>query len=178
MSSNAWSRVWANGQYSEEIGMGVGVHQGSVFSPLRFILVLEAILLEFLTGVPHEFVYADDLVLIADTPEECISKIDVWKAGMESKGLHINMKKTKFLVFGIGIYVLTKNPVLSATVELQTIPLSACSVSCRFDKRQGAITGWVLADPNHVCPRFCGKPWPIDSRPVTQMDLEPPTADR
>ena len=40
MYSNARSRVQVNGQYSKEFGVGVGMHQGSVFSPLLFILVL------------------------------------------------------------------------------------------------------------------------------------------
>ena len=92
MYVNARSRVRVNGQYSEEIGVGVGVHQGSVLSPLLFILVLEALSREFRTGVPWELLYADDLVVIADSLEECISKLRVWKAGMESKGLRVNMK--------------------------------------------------------------------------------------
>ena len=52
MYVNARSRVRVNGQYSEEFGVGVGVHQGSVLSPLLFILVLEAQSREFRTGVP------------------------------------------------------------------------------------------------------------------------------
>ena len=87
MYSNARSRVRVNGQYSEEFGVGVGVHQGSVLSPLLFILVLEALSREFHTGVPWELLYADDLVIIADSLEECISKLRAWKAGMDSKGL-------------------------------------------------------------------------------------------
>ena len=100
MNSNARRNVQANGQYSEVFGMGVGVHQGSVLSPLLFILVLEVLLCEFCTGVPWELLYADDLVLIADTQEECTSKLKAWKASMESKRLRVNMKKTKFLVSG------------------------------------------------------------------------------
>jgi len=64
--------------------------------------VLEALLREFRTGVPWELLYADDLVVIADFLEECISKLLVWKAGMESKGLRVNMKKTKFLISSVG----------------------------------------------------------------------------
>ena len=60
MYSNARSRVRVNGQYSEEFDVKVGVHQGSVLSPLLFILVLEALSRKFRTGVPWELLYADD----------------------------------------------------------------------------------------------------------------------
>ena len=63
------------------------MHQGSGLNPLLFILVLDALLHEFCTGVPWELLCADDLVLIADTQEEHISKLKAWKAGMESKRL-------------------------------------------------------------------------------------------
>ena len=49
------------------------------------ILVLEALSREFRTGVPWELLYADDLVVIADSLEECISKLRVWKDGSESQ---------------------------------------------------------------------------------------------
>ena len=41
--SNSQSHVRVNGLYSEEFGLGVGVHQRSIFSPLLFILVLEVL---------------------------------------------------------------------------------------------------------------------------------------
>ena len=79
MYVNARSRVRVNGQYSEEFGVGVGVHQGSVLSPLLFILVLEALSREFRTGVPWELLYADDLVVIADSLER------VWKLSWDGE---------------------------------------------------------------------------------------------
>ena len=78
MYSNAQSRMQVNSQYNYEIGVGVNVHQDSALSPLLFIPVMEAL--------SHEF----------------ISKLKAWKAGMENKELHVNMKKTKFLVSGVG----------------------------------------------------------------------------
>ena len=45
--------------------LGVGVHQGSVLSPLLFIIVLEALSREFRTGCPWELLYADDLMISA-----------------------------------------------------------------------------------------------------------------
>jgi len=73
MYSNARSRLQINGQYSEEFDMRVGVHQGSVLSPLLFILVLEALSREY--RALWELLYADDLVVIADSLEECINKL-------------------------------------------------------------------------------------------------------
>ena len=67
--SNARSRVHVDEGYSEEFEVKVGVHQGSVLSPLLFIIVLEALSREFHCGVPWEDFYADDLVIIAESLE-------------------------------------------------------------------------------------------------------------
>ena len=48
----------------------VGVHQGSVVSSLLFIIVLEALSHEFRPGVPWEDLYADELVIIAESLDE------------------------------------------------------------------------------------------------------------
>ena len=52
MYANAQSRVRVGEGYSEEFEVKVGVHQGSVLSPLLFIIVLEALSREFNSGVP------------------------------------------------------------------------------------------------------------------------------
>ena len=108
MYSNAQSHVRVTGQYNEEYDVGIGVRQGYVLSLLLFILVMEALSREFRTGVPLDLLYTDDLMLIADTQEECIPKHKAWKAGMESKGLSANMK-TKFLVSAAGHNFLKKS---------------------------------------------------------------------
>ena len=54
MYSNARSRVRVGEGYSEEFEVKVGVHQGSVLSPLLFIIVLEALSREYRCGVPWE----------------------------------------------------------------------------------------------------------------------------
>ena len=59
--------------------MKVGVHQGSVLSLLLFIIVLEALSREFRAGVPREDLYADDLVIIADSLKECVRRKKPWR---------------------------------------------------------------------------------------------------
>ena len=78
MCANAWSHVRVGEGYSEEIEVKVGVHQGSVLSPLLFIIVLEALPPEFRSGVPWEDLYADDLVVITESLEECV-RLLTWK---------------------------------------------------------------------------------------------------
>ena len=60
MYTDVRSRVRVGNGYNEEFGVAVGVHQGSVLSPLLFIIVLEALSREFRTGCPWELLYADD----------------------------------------------------------------------------------------------------------------------
>ena len=52
-----------------EFAVKVGVHQGSVLSPLLFIIVLKALSTKFRIELPWELFYADDLVLLAESEE-------------------------------------------------------------------------------------------------------------
>ena len=96
----------------------------STSCPLLFILVPEALSHEFRTGVPWEPLYADDLAVIGDTLEECVSKLKAWKEGMENKGLRVNMKKTKLMVTGPGLDVLLDSGAFSCAVYRDGVGLS------------------------------------------------------
>ena len=72
MYTDVRSRVRVGNGYSEEFGVKVGVHQGSVLSLLLFIIVLEALSWEFRTGCPWEPLYADDLMISAESMEELL----------------------------------------------------------------------------------------------------------
>ena len=75
MYYNPSSKVRVESSYSDSFGVNVGVHQGSVLSPLLFIIVLEALSQEFRTGRPWEILYADDLVIIAESLDELLRKL-------------------------------------------------------------------------------------------------------
>ena len=148
---------------------------GVVFSPLLFILVLEALL-----RVQWEHLYADDLVLIAGTKKEYISKLKERKAGMESKRLGVDTKKTKFLVSGDDNDVLQKFSkyscaVCSSGVGRNFILCSQCKLWAH--KTCNGITKRLVEDPGYICPK-CKRPGckgefrPIDGGSVTEVDVD------
>jgi len=57
----------------------VGMHQGSALSPLSFVIVMEVISREFGVTLPWELLYADELVVIAETEEDLIKRLNEWK---------------------------------------------------------------------------------------------------
>ena len=117
MYYNPSSKVCVESSYSDSFGVNVGVHQGSVLSPLLFIIVLEALSQEFRTGRPWEILYADDLVIIAESLDELLHKLATWKQKLETKGLRINMGKTKIMISG---------PDLNNLVDSGKFPCSIC----------------------------------------------------
>src|SRR5579863_8258923 len=75
----------------------LSVHQGSILSPLLFIIVLEALTRKCRKGLPYELLFADDLILMAESMELLLERLGVWKASMEAKGLKMNVGKTKVM---------------------------------------------------------------------------------
>ena len=104
MYKNAKTSVKVNGVGGRDFPVEVGVHQGSVLSPLLFIIVMEALSKRFDDrGLPWELLYADDLVLLADSEEDLKRKLQRWKSGLEAKGLRVNVGKTKVMKCGVGL---------------------------------------------------------------------------
>ena len=77
--------------------MKVGLYQGSVFSPLLFVIEMEMISRELRARLPLELLYADDLILMAESEENLRDKIVKWKSGLSTKGLKMNTGKTKVM---------------------------------------------------------------------------------
>ena len=68
--------------------------------------MLEALSREFQADVPCEDLYADGVVLIADSLEECVRRLLIWKEAMGKKGLRVNAGKTKVMICGTGLDLL------------------------------------------------------------------------
>jgi len=61
---------------------------------------METISREFRVALPWELLYADDLAVIAETEEELIKRLNEWKDNAESKGMRVDMNKTKVMISG------------------------------------------------------------------------------
>ena len=96
----AKTRVRVGSELSEEFEVKVGVHQGSVLSPLIFAIVIDVVTENAREGLMTEMLYADDLVLMSETLEGMREKFWKWKMAFESKGLKVNLGKTKMMVSG------------------------------------------------------------------------------
>ena len=96
----AKSRVRVGTKLSEAFRVKVGVHQGSVLSPLVFAIVIDVVTENAREGLMSEILYADDLVLISETMEGVRGKFRKWKEAFENKGMKVNLGKTKLMVSG------------------------------------------------------------------------------
>jgi len=67
------------------------MHQGSAVSPLLFVIVMDAISREFRVALHWELLYADDLVVIAETEEDLIKTLNAWKNNVENRRMRVNM---------------------------------------------------------------------------------------
>ena len=52
------------------------MHQGSALSPLLFVTVMEALSREFRNTLLWELLYVDDLVVIAETENDLIKRLN------------------------------------------------------------------------------------------------------
>jgi len=56
---------------------------------------MEAISREFRVALPWEFLYAADLVVMAEIEDDPIKRLNEWKDNVENRGIKVNMNKPK-----------------------------------------------------------------------------------
>ena len=175
MYANARSRVRVGEGFSKEFEVKVGVHQGPVLSPLLFIIVLEALSREFRAGVPWEDLYADDLVIIADSLEECVRRLLIWKEAMEKKELRVNAGKTKVMICGTGLDLLQSSgkypcAVCRTGVGNNSIYCNGCKL---WVHKKCSGLQRLTPNPDYRCARCMGNARPIDGRPQSEVQVGP-----
>ena len=87
---------------SNGFGVKVSMDQGSALSPLLFMIVMEALSREFRVALPWEL-YADNLVVVAETEGDLIKRLNEWKYNVENRGMRVNMNKTNVVISGVAV---------------------------------------------------------------------------
>ena len=100
--SEACTVVRTDAGLSESFEVNVGLHQGSVLSPLLFAAVMDVVSSEARSGLPSELLYADDLVIMAPTMEQLGRRVADWRASLLGKRLKVNAGKSEVMVGNSG----------------------------------------------------------------------------
>ena len=172
MYANARSRVRVGEGFSKEFEVKVRVHQGSVLSPLLLIIVLEALSRAFRAGVPWEDLYADDLVIIADSLEECVRRLLIWKEAMEKKGLRVNAGKTKVMICGTGLDLLQNSGEYPCAVCRTGVGNNSIYCKLWVHKKCSGLQ-LLTPHPDYRFARCMGNARTIDGRPQSEVQVRP-----
>ena len=82
------------------------LHMAFVGLEKAFDRVLWKVIWWALRKLGVEDLYADDLVIIAESLEECVRRLLTWKEANEKKGLRVNAGKTKIMICDMGLDLL------------------------------------------------------------------------
>jgi len=63
---------------------------------------MEALSREFRVALPWQLLYADDLVVVAETEDDLINRLNEWMDFVDNRGMRVNMNKTKVMISGNG----------------------------------------------------------------------------
>ena len=144
-------------------------------SRLLFIIVLEALSRQFSCGFPWEDLYADDLVIIAESLEECVRRLLTWKKAIEKKGLRVNAGKTKVMICGMGLDILQSSGELPCAVCCTGVGSNSIYCSGRklwVHKKCSGLKRWTK-DSDYRCTWCQGTacPWMANDRGKSKSDM-------
>ena len=101
MYEDTTGRVVVGSGMSNEFQVNIGLRQGSALSPLLFIIVIELISRKIsTTNALRKIMYADDLVIIAETREELQGALEEWNDMFKKHGLKMNLDETEVMWVG------------------------------------------------------------------------------
>ena len=97
MYEGAKTRVRCTVGCTEFFQVEVGLHQGSAISPYLFALILDEITRGIQEGIPWSMIFADDIVLVAESAEGLNYRLEHWREALEDNGLRVSREKTEYM---------------------------------------------------------------------------------
>nr|GEU32215.1 hypothetical protein [Tanacetum cinerariifolium] len=97
MLDGAKTRVRSTTGSTEFFPVEVGLHQRSAISPYLFALILDELSRGIQWNIPWSMVFADDIVLVAESADALNMRLESWKKALEDKGLRVSRDKAEYL---------------------------------------------------------------------------------
>ena len=97
MYENSKTRVTCAVGTTTEFRVTVGLHQGSALSPFLFAIVMDCLTEVVQKASPWDMLFADDIVLCAETSESVQEHLEDWRRVMEDSGMRVSRQKTEYL---------------------------------------------------------------------------------
>ena len=122
-----------------------------------------------------EDLYADDLVIIPESREECVRRLLTLKGAMEEKGLRINTGKTKIMISGTALDLLQSSGEFPCAVCCTGV--GSNSIFCKGCKhwvhKKCSGLKRLTEDPDCRRTRCQGTARPLHGRPQREVQVEP-----
>lgn len=166
MYANTTTKIRCTAGQSTAFPVNVGVHQGSVASPLLFILVMNFLTSGHMNDLLEILLFADDIALVGDDVTALQDSFDKWRKTLEDNGLRISRSKTEVMSC---MFHDTQAP--TPDIMLDSVPLPKCTSfkylgsvvnqqgDCDQDVNHRVSVGWLKWQQN--TPLFCDKRMPV-----------------
>ena len=100
MYDGATIAVRSEAGLTEELKVGVGLHQGLALNQLIFVIIMDKLIENIRKGAPWDILFADKIVLSRQNHWELEYDLEIWRNALERRGLKVNRSKTEYLKFG------------------------------------------------------------------------------
>ena len=90
------SAAWLTGEFK----LGVGLHQGSAFSPFLFAVIMDKLTEDISKNASWDMLFADDIVLSRQNHRELEDDLEIRRNALKRRSLKVSRSKTEYLKAG------------------------------------------------------------------------------
>ena len=106
MYDRATTTVRSAAGLTEEFKVGVGLHQGSAFSPF-FCHHMDKLTEDIWKDAQWDMLFADDIMLSRKNYRKLEDDLEIWRNALEKRGLKVSRSKIEYLK--VGVWMMDKN---------------------------------------------------------------------